>query len=208
MKLLLALTGIGFLLFPPLVDATNFKKLRNSVKALSVMEGEVAHNICTVNGINQSKHYWLTAAHCVSDLNTKYYVAGAEAYVVMRDTPNDLAIIRTDALTVPALKLAKKGPLMGDFIAVFGFPFGWLDPIYSPGVVMNAKMQPWPEGENGWDAYWMLISAQGAPGNSGSAVLNNKDEIVSVVQIGWGRSWSVLGSVPFDLLAQYRSYWN
>lgn len=208
MKFLAALIAIGLLFTPPVAHATNFKKLLASVKPLSVAEGDITGNICTVTGINKSKHYWLTAAHCVSEPDT-YYIEGEHVHVEMLDVPNDLAILSTDTLTVPALKLAKNGPRMGDFVAVLGFPFGWNDHVYSPGVVMNPKIQPWPDApEEDWRHYWMLISNQGAPGNSGSSVLNARDEIVGVVQIGWGRSWSVLGASPYDELAKYKQYWE
>jgi len=62
----------------------------------------------------------------------------------------------------------------------------------------------------------MIVDMRGAPGNSGSAVVNKRGEIVSVVQIGWGVRDAfgnnlfgpVLGGVPFEVLAKYRSYWE
>ena len=208
MKLLLGLIGIGLLLIPPAAaTATNFNKLHASVKSLAVVADGKLRNICTVSGINKSKHYWLTAAHCIEAVEYTYYIDGDKAFPVMRDVPNDLAILRTNNITVPTLKLAEQGPRVGDFVAVMGFPFGWTSQLYSPGVVMNTSMQIAPD-EPGWDNYWMIINAQGAPGNSGSPVFDKNDDIVGVVQIGWGRSWSVLGSVTYEVLAKYAVYWN
>jgi S1-C subfamily serine protease len=50
----------------------------------------------------------------------------------------------------------------------------------------------------------MILQVSGAPGNSGSSVVNEKLEVVSVVQINWGRAFEpVMGSAPFAELARF-----
>ena len=220
--LAVVLAALFFIAAPSTPDAKT-PKLLESVRPLAVLvvvkehnleTGEVklrgtSTNICTVSSINTKLRYWLTAAHCVANTERKYYIMGEQVKVIMHDVPNDLAILQTATVTLPALKLAKNEPEVGDRVEVAGHPFGWVFPVFTTGIVSAVKGQPWPESEDGWNAYWMFISAPGAPGNSGSSVVNSKGEVISVVQMGFMRSFSpVMGGVPWDVLVKYRGYWK
>lgn len=221
MKRLLATTLALVLFFLPPVQADpslleSVRPLQIQVEAVTVtrQQGSVvmlverlAANICTVSSINEKQRYWLTAAHCVEDMELVYYVAGEKATVVMRDVLNDLAILQTPTQTAPALDLAKKGPEVEDRVTVAGYPFGYPDPFLTLGTVANPSTKF--TDEPGFDRPFMLFQVAGAPGSSGSPVVNRKGDLVSVIQIGWGRGFSpIMGGVTFDVLERYRSYFE
>src|SRR4051812_47487278 len=71
----------------------------------------VPRNICTITSINERKHYWLTAAHCVG--SPELYIANRRADVVWVDTVADLAVLYTEGYSLPALKLRNTRPVVG-----------------------------------------------------------------------------------------------
>lgn len=179
---------------------------RNAGMVVKTIEKLVA-NICTVSNINEKQRYWLTAAHCVDDRDLVYWVAGERAIVVMRDVLNDLAILQTPTQTAKALDLAGKGPKVEDHVAVAGYPFGYPDPFITLGTVANTSTQFTDEGE--FARPFAIFEVSIAPGSSGSPVVNRKGDLISVVQIGWGRGWSsVAGGATFDVLERYQSYFE
>lgn len=125
----------------------------------------------------------------------------------MRDVPGDVAIMVTQGVQVKSLKMADDAPEYGDKVQIAGYPWGWKSPIYSVGIVMNPDFRPWP-GDERYDRQYMLVSAQGAPGNSGSSVVNEDDEVIGVVQIGWNRTWSVMASATWEYLQKFKQYWS
>lgn len=152
-------------------------------------------NVCTASSINQKEHYWLTAYHCVAD-EGPHYIAGQPVTYVMKDVPNDLAIVATPVLAAPALKLASKAPITRDSIMVIGHPWGQIFPVVTIGTVAAEKILIEDTG------YFMFLQVPSAPGGSGSPVLNEKNEIVSVVQRGTSRSWGpVLAGALFEKVA-------
>ena|SRR3990167_5946010 len=209
----------------PTVSLTASPKLFDSVKALAIPTATVKAiydangklkqmqvvpdltNICTVSSINHKQRLWLTAYHCVSDQSLKYFISGEQAILIMGDEANDLAILQTLTVVAPALKLSKKAPKVEDRVKMAGHPFGWIMPTLSVGMVMSVSNQFETEGP--YARPFMILAVDGAPGNSGSAVVNSKDEIISVCQIAWSRTFAgVMGGVTFDSLVKYRSYWN
>mgnify|MGYP001592833021 CR=1 FL=1 len=211
----------ALLVLAPVADASKFKVI-DAVKPLSIegysvntQTGEVEHiNICTTASINKNASekgnggYWLTAAHCVEEPEITYWIAGQKAPVVMRDVLNDLAILWTEKPAKVALKLANKWPEFGDKIYMAGHPFGYGAMFFTQGFVAN------PSGylEN-WMSYrpFMLLDVAGAPGSSGSPVTNDKQEIISVLQIGWGdrRGFSpVLGGATLGAVRNYKNYFG
>src|SRR3990167_7965363 len=220
---LLAILVAAMLLVAPATPSADIPKVLDSVRALAVPIEQIGYsttdgrvrivvdggltNICTVSSINEQKHYWLTAQHCVDDRTLTYFIDGDQGIVVMRDVLNDLAILHTESATAPELKLAPKGPTYADSIYVAGHPFGWPEPLLTIGTVASPVNQF--TDEEGWDRPFMILQLVGAPGNSGSPVVNTSNEVVSVVQIGWGRSFSpIMGGVVYDTLAKYKKYWE
>jgi len=163
-------------------------------------------NICTVTSISEKMHLWLTAAHCISnremtEVETGFF--GIDNYavnVIKVDFKNDLAILHTPDYSLPALKFAKKAPRYGDVANVWGHPFGFKNIVFARGWVAS----PRSEMEDG--SVYLLLQTSIAPGNSGSAVLNKNNEIISVVQVAWG--WfpafePMSGGAPFSVLKQF-----
>lgn len=185
--------------------ASRLPKVAESVRPLQTIRideqsGEpYLANICTVTSISKEQHLWLTAAHCVSDefLAIDHY----QAVIRKVDTKWDLAILYTAEYSLPALKIAKykNAPTYGDKVHIWGHPFGFDDIVYVEGVV-SSPLSVFEYGE------YALFQITIAPGNSGSAVLNKNNEIISVVQVAWG--WfpafePMTGGAPFSVLKQF-----
>ena len=230
MKRLVVTFLVALLLIFPAYPLASSEFITESIRALAIPIVQVVRteqgrarlrgaftNICTVGSINESKHYWLTAAHCIANVDLKYYVMGEEVKVVMRDVKNDLAILQTVQAKVPALKLAPQGLKAEDDVKMYGHPFGFAYPIFSKGFVMHPALDIGNDGasEEGDNTVFTILQMVGAPGSSGSPVLNVLNEIVGVVQIGFGvrlfdepQFGVVMGSVPYDILVQYKGYWD
>ncbi len=168
-------------------------------------------NHCTVTSISERRHLWLTAAHCVmtDDLTAVEphdYQIGTPAFgytpaeVVLADGTVDLAILRTPALGVPALSMSPTPVRTGDAVQVIGHPFGFPESITTYGWVAHPGTA-----EGGLlDKPYLLVAVPIAPGDSGAAILNRRHQIVSVVQIGWGRSFSpVAGGAPWAVVRDF-----
>lgn len=135
--------------------------------------------ICTAVSIGDGE--WLTAAHCVAEKTVRYYIMGDQAYVTGADADVDLAKLRTRRVSAPALPISARYPAPLDDVVVAGYPLGFNDVNVTKGVVSGYGNLPYEGGE--WPV--LMIAATGAPGNSGSPVLNDKGEIVSIVQAGF-----------------------
>jgi S1-C subfamily serine protease len=168
---------------------------------------EALRNICTTTSINA--HYWLTAAHCVADLDKKAldahlrYIDGHLADVAQVSFDGDMAVLITQDYELPAVKFASMPPTWLDPLLIAGHPFGYDAVFVTQGTVANpyAKLE---------DGYYMLFNVAAAPGNSGSCVFNQKGEVVSILQVGWGRGFSpVSGGAPYWHLRQFaRKYFK
>lgn len=172
--------------------------------------GEV-RNHCSTTAINQKMAYWLTAAHCVTYWGADpeapwesvvegydYQINGHAATVVYLDVRKDLAILQTVGYSPKAIPIAKKGPRYLDEVTVAGYPLGWDVPAITRGYVATPVIV-FPG-----RAPYTIFQVPGAPGSSGSSVLNKKGQIVSVVQIGWGNTFSpVMGGATFESLIEF-----
>jgi S1-C subfamily serine protease len=174
------------------------------------------HNGCTVTSINEGQRYWLTAAHCVDPSEdegpTIRAIRGEVITPVVVDTKQDIAIVQTGR-GAPALKLAMHPPTVplpgakprDSEVFVLGYPFGlpFLVNVRGQAAALAGVL-----GDDDPKPY-ALFNLTGAPGNSGSAILNSKGEVVSVLQVGWGRSWSpIVGGAVFAELDKYRRYFE
>ena len=170
-------------------------------------------NICTVSSINATTHLWLTAAHCVLDERmdedsavtitptTGLAIEGKLAFIVKTDAVIDLAILITPDFSLPALRLADKGPFWEDAIRVVGHPFGYPSVTIVAGTVSNPDAVP--SVQAGFAPSYMFVTAPVAPGNSGSPIVNARGDIVSVLQIGWGRGYSPGGGATYARLKAF-----
>lgn len=142
----------------------------------------VTSNHCTAWSLNEDKHYWATAAHCVLDQATQtveardYKIMNDSASLVAVDPEDDLAVLQTEVMSAPALKITKHAPDWDDEVYSAGFPFGWDEPILSFHWRYIGT-------ETFEEKRFLLFSLAGAPGNSGSPILR-KGKVISVWQIG------------------------
>lgn len=131
-------------------------------------------------------------------------ILGDAITVVMRDVPNDVAIVSTMRASAPAVRLATVAPKAMDAVIVVGFPLGMPMPSTTVGIVSA----PFQKVEDDPRLY-AQFNVTGAPGNSGSSITNSRGEVISVLQAGWGRGWgSMVLGVLFNTLEQYRGYFE
>lgn len=211
MKRILAAALVALLILVPLpAFSLDPGKILKSVQPIQGVFGTgELRNFCSSASINQQKHYWLTAAHCVEEDGYLRYVGGDQIKVLMRDVVNDVAVFTTVRVFAPALKLAKEAPKTGDIAMIAGYPFGILDPFVTFGKVISPSAQLC-EGEEEFcgERRFLFVDAMAAPGNSGSAIMNSKGELISVLQIGYGRVFGPGGGAPYAVLKQYASYFE
>jgi S1-C subfamily serine protease len=154
--------------------------------------------ICSASSINQDLHLFLTAGHCVSigdetieqmkqvDPHPRF-IDGHKATVIVLNGDFDLAVLQVEDLDVPALKVQAHDVTFGEKIMMPGFPYNWTEPTIFQGIVANPNMSINPADKN-----YMIFNMASASGNSGSAVVNMKGELVSVLQVGWGRGFGAV----------------
>ena len=158
-------------------------------------EGEEYINICTAGSINREQHLWLTAAHCVRDIGPEgRYINQLPLTLVDVQFELDVAVVKVDGFTAKELLMQITPPRWGQELLVAGHPFGYPDIFVTRGTIANPLVVL-------SNKRFMIFDVAGAPGNSGSPVLNLKGEMVSVLQIGWGRDFSpVTGGAPYVTL--------
>ena len=207
------LLAIALLVTPASIDAR--PSVLAAVKPITLN----GRNGCTATSINQQLHLWLTAAHCVIDFETgeshgELAIMGDVFSVVELDVDHDIAIVKTPNVSAPALKLAKEGPRVclgvDDKmckVQMTGHPFGMPYALTVQGTVAYLGFK-FPD----YDQLFTVFNMVAAPGNSGSAVLNYRLEIVAVLQIVVipnGRGWTTMsGGSEFEDLARYRRYFE
>lgn len=180
-------------------------------------------NGCTVTSINEKAHYWLTAAHCVdtsddtdqdgNPVKVVREIKGDAISNVVFDKAHDVAIVRTKTESAPAVKMADHAPSVPhpgsdearSLVYVVGYPFGFPFQVSVRGYAAALKGVL----DEDDPQEYALFNLTGAPGNSGSAILNGNGEVVSVLQVGWGRSFGpMMGGIVFADLMKYRSYFE
>ena len=193
-RLALSLLALLLLAVP---SSAKLADVYHSVRPLQAnimsIEGDTALRvICTATSINSDEQYWLTAAHCLEGQEA-VFVAGEPTTVVFNNPLIDIAVVQTQTLKVKSLKIAKTPPGVGDKVKVVGHPLGYKRPVLFSGKVALV----------GYDGYtWYDMTVCG--GNSGSSVVNAKDEVTGVLQVGWGRPCTPFsGGSPWKVFKLY-----
>jgi S1-C subfamily serine protease len=212
MRRILTTLALLALLVAPSFAALNPYTYLRSVSVLQT----AGRNMCSVTAIN--KEYYLTAAHCVvanfptaeaplvdETPNDNLTIDGRQAHLLDVDVLQDLAVLEVPGADRPALKLAKVSPRLLEKVTMAGHPFGWDFPTVMVGTVAALSLRFTTDpADFPFTKHYMILQVSGAPGNSGSSVVNEKLEVVSVVQINWGRAFEpVMGSAPFAELARF-----
>lgn len=168
----------------------------------------VLGNHCTAGFINRKDNYWLTAAHCVTDWNTGevipalYFIDGMPATIVVVDVAHDLAVLQTQGYAAKPLRLAKTNVWWVSEIKMAGYPLG-VGPFMVQGRIANPRW-PWQ------DRHYTIYNISGCQGNSGSPVVNMKDELIGVLQVGFGQPCSTLmgGALLSEIRMSVGSYFE
>jgi len=153
----------------------------------------------TGTGWEIGKYYLITANHVIDNVDNIFVSVKEndlrEATVVVRDTSNDLALIKIKTpLTSTPLVLATKQSKLGSKVVVIGFPL--------PDI-LGSKIQTTSGDISaltgfGNDIRFYQISAPVQSGNSGGPLLNQQGEVIGVVssKLNGGGTLNERGEIP------------
>ncbi len=146
--------------------------------------------------------YILTNAHVIARADEIKVTLGDKrefkARVVGSDARTDVALLKIDAVGLPAAKLGKADDVeVGEWVLAIGSPFGFENTVTS-GIV-SAKGRQLPD-----ESYVPFIQTDAAinPGNSGGPLFNLKGEVVGVNSQIYSRSGGFMGisfAIPIDV---------
>lgn len=168
--------------------------------------------ICTTFSINKKQHFYGTAAHCVIDSEIglidgklaiiesprPVLVCGKPAKTVMADTQLDVAVVQAEC-AAPALERGEDpgtdyDPDHQPKVTVYGYGWGAPSPTTFHGTISNV------------DALgFMIFDMRVMHGHSGSPILDEKHEVVSVMQIG---DLGYSGGCLYSSLDKLDPYWE
>lgn len=157
-------------------SAADWSAVATQVRPSTVsIESEVGR--CTGFVIDNERDFVLTAAHCDGK---ELYVDLAPAKIRAKDVKNDLMVLFVEGIDGPSMKLAAKTPKIGEQVASYGFGAGWERPMFRTGYVSDNEMSiPGIEG-----GPWIVLDNDLVGGQSGGFIVNNRGEVVSIVQRG------------------------
>ncbi|MCX8521554.1 MAG: DegQ family serine endoprotease [Rhodoferax sp.] len=118
-----------------------------------------------------------------------------KAKIIGADKRSDVALVKIDATSLPAVKVGDVGKLrVGEWVMAIGSPFG-LENTVTAGIV-SAKMRDTGD-------YLPFIQTDVAinPGNSGGPLINMRGEVVGINSQIYSRSGGFMGisfSIPMD----------
>lgn len=153
-------------------------QLQRSVFFLEAVDKDGARvGSCTGFTINTEKQYILTAAHCDGH---KVRIDGTASLVMFKDERKDLLVLRALGLELgPAVVMAKENPKLGEQVASYGYGFGLEKPMFRIAHVSQVD-SPIEE----LSGPFFMIDAPYIGGQSGGPVVNERGELVSIVQRG------------------------
>lgn len=141
--------------------------------AISSESGE-PQGACTGFVSDNNRDFVVTAAHCDGP---KIFADNMPAKVRMKDVKNDLMVLEVTGIDRPALKLADADPRIGSEVASFGFGYALERPLFRVAHVSAADIAI----ERG---RYFAVDATFVPGQSGGPVVNERGEVVMIVQMG------------------------
>ena len=121
----------------------------------------------------------LTAAHCLN-MEAPYVTIGGYKYPVLEGyaaSPRDVAILIIPGAPCPCARVSDTPLKVGDFIAVVGYPLG-LAQVVTYGE-FQARIIDKEDGQE-----YLMVTALGAPGNSGGGLFNEYGDLVGIVVSG------------------------
>ncbi len=142
--------------------------------------------------------YLLTNFHVVKDADSvkvKYKNETIDAKVIETDTLDDLAVLKVDGRTFPAIAIAAKDSVtLGQEVFTIGFPniqMQGLEPKYTDGKISSLAGMEDDETE-----YQISVPVQ--PGNSGGPLCDANGEVVGVVvaRLSDMAAMKISGAVP------------
>lgn len=139
--------------------------------------------------------HFLTNAHVVDNCRQVSVGTFGGATIVDRDTTNDLALIKVDAV-VPGKPLAfsETGPRLGEEVMALGFP---LPTLLQNGLNVTKGDVSSLAGLGG-DSRFLQFTAAIQPGNSGGPLVNRRGFVLGVVtsKLNAMRVASAVGDIP------------
>jgi len=151
---------------------------RDSIVEIAIETGGHGEGGCTGFVIDNNRDFVMTAAHCdVPNETVKLLVDSLVAKVRAKDTKNDLMVLFVEGIDRPALKLAVDDPRVGDEVASFGYGYALERPLFRMAHVSATDLAV----DRG---RYIVIDSTFVPGQSGGPVVNDKGEVVMIVQMG------------------------
>lgn len=195
--------------YKPITKPYAQQRTEASIEALRDEKGFIH---CTTFSINERDHLWMTAHHCIvagdgtpdSPLQYNLPYIGWEKTTLIKDFPEwDVAILRTEKASAPALHLSRVPVYEQDPVYIMGHGLGWESVTTFYGTVANLLWAPQD------DHAYTVFQISCWPGHSGSPVLNGATNYVeSVVQVGWRVGAACAGIPLSDLQRETGSYWE
>lgn len=134
----------------------------------------------------------LTAAHCTEfgkRVINRVKVKDSEfnAYIKKIDVSKDLVVLVVPGVHFQgALKIAESQGELGDTMLMMGNPRAQAPDSLVKGIISYLDRKDVHKGQGGIWEYLTQYHAYAAPGSSGSAIVNEKGEIIGVLVTGYG----------------------